>query len=515
MGDRGDRFALNDTILDTRAGTLTRDGSLVPLRAKSFSLLMCLIGRAGQVVTKDDLFEAVWPGVFVTEDSLTQAVRDVRTALGDTDGKLIRSIRGRGYLLDLPSSATRPQVAQQTELPRIAVLPFSIRPQNDEMASRIDGLLEDIAAGLTQFPTLRVISTGSTRQVLEEVSDPEQVAERLRATYLINGAALLSPSGLKLRISVTRTGSFQQVWSETFESAEAEILTTWDRIVARVIGHLVNALEIEAPARSSFRSTESLTAYDHRARGLALWTSDDPDVAERSLVHFRAAIEADPNFALAWTHMAWAELAMHECSMAPPEVQERTLGYSRRAVELAPFDGRTHSGLGYNQALCGQFADAEANVLFGKQLAPSSVDCMFDHAIVVMLRGRPLETIRILDEAADLCPIRISYDAHLRGEALFMVGRYSEAADCFLRMPRMTNRRRLFLAAILAKAGRTTECIAQVEVVMRASPDEDHIDIMRRGYLYEHASDAEHLLDAARLALDLWREARSNDQTAA
>lgn len=505
------RISLHDTVLDLDAGTLTRAGSMVQLRAKSFALLTCLVSRAGQVMTKDDLFDAVWPGVIVTEDSLTQAIRDVRMAIGDTKGTLIRSIRGRGYLLDLPPE-NAPPPRTETALPRVLVMPFDLRPHSDNLAPRIEALVEDVASGLTRYRTLRVVSTVSAREAIKEGQNTIGIARLLRVDYLIEGSAFVQDGGLTLRLSLTEMASQAQVWRDTLDCSGDTILSAWNRIVARVIGHIINGIEVEGHRFGMTGQTDNLTAYDHRARGLALWMSDHPDVARGCLGHFQAAVNADPGFALAWTHMAWAELAIHEYSLAPPEVLARTLAYSRKAVDLAPFDGRTHSGLGYNQAICGAFAAGEANVRFGLQLNPSSVECLFDLAVVVLLRGRPLEVIRILDEAADLCPMRIGYDAQLRGEALFMVGRYDEAADTFLRLPDHSNRRRVVLAAMLAKAGRAAEAIAVLSRVMSEQPDDDHADIVRRGYVYENLSDQAHLLGAVDLALSLWRDAPRSAQ---
>ena len=69
---------LGGAILDLARGTLTRDGVIIPLRSKSFRLLCELARNSGRVMSKDELLSAVWPGVIVSEDSLTQAVRDIR-----------------------------------------------------------------------------------------------------------------------------------------------------------------------------------------------------------------------------------------------------------------------------------------------------------------------------------------------------------------------------------------------------------------------------------------------------
>ena len=499
------KFQLHDTVLDTQADTLTRAGTLVPLRAKSFELLKFLVARAGQVVTKDELLDAVWPKVTVTEDSLTQAIRDVRKAIGDGDATLIRSLRGRGYLLDLPPEEARATADPSDSLPRVLVLPFTHRPHSPEMALRMDALTEDVAAALTRYRTLRVVSTLSAQDAIKDGHDSIGVARLLRADYAIEGSAFLQDGQTILRLSLTETNSLQQVWRETLDCTGDAILSAWNKILARVIGYLVNGIEIEGPRNRVADQTSSLSAYDHRARGLALWTSDDPETARRCLEHFKAAVNADPNFALAWTHMAWAELIIHNVSMAPPEVLARTLDYSRRAVELAPFDGRTHSGLGYNQVICGDFQAAEANVRYGLQLNPSSVDCLFDLVVVLLFRGRPIEALRALDQAADLCPLRTAYDAQFRGIGLFMIGRYSEAADAMMRLPSIIPRRRLLLAAALAKADRVDEAVAAISSVVAALPDTDHMDMARRAFRFEQTSDLKHFVESVELAFDLWR----------
>src|SRR6187401_525188 len=86
--------------LDLARGLLLKDGADVALRRKAFELLVCLARQAGRVVSKTDLIDTVWPDVIVTEDSLTQAVREIRKALGDAGTATIRTVAGRGYFLD-------------------------------------------------------------------------------------------------------------------------------------------------------------------------------------------------------------------------------------------------------------------------------------------------------------------------------------------------------------------------------------------------------------------------------
>ena len=87
-------------MLDLDAGELrTRNGELADLRRQALEVLLLLGAHAGHVVGKDDLMSRVWPRVVVGEDSLVQAIADIRRVLGDRDHRLLRNVPRRGYML--------------------------------------------------------------------------------------------------------------------------------------------------------------------------------------------------------------------------------------------------------------------------------------------------------------------------------------------------------------------------------------------------------------------------------
>src|SRR5918993_2517887 len=81
-----------------RGSLLAVDGAEVALRPKSFALLRYLVQHPGRLIDRDEIMRAVWPGVFVTEDSITQCVKEVRRALDDAEQRLLRTLPRRGYL---------------------------------------------------------------------------------------------------------------------------------------------------------------------------------------------------------------------------------------------------------------------------------------------------------------------------------------------------------------------------------------------------------------------------------
>src|SRR5262245_34149961 len=98
-----DRFAL-----DLRRGCLQSGGRDIDLRPKAFEVLRHLVMNAGALMSKQALYEAVWPNVSVSDDSLVQCIRELRQKLGDHEHRLIKTVSRRGYLLDASVSTSPP-----------------------------------------------------------------------------------------------------------------------------------------------------------------------------------------------------------------------------------------------------------------------------------------------------------------------------------------------------------------------------------------------------------------------
>ena len=92
---------LGNVMLDLSRGCLRDSGGAeIALRPKSLEVLLALARNPGRILSRDDLFDAVWPNVTVTEASITQCVREARRAIGDPEGQFLRTITKRGYCLD-------------------------------------------------------------------------------------------------------------------------------------------------------------------------------------------------------------------------------------------------------------------------------------------------------------------------------------------------------------------------------------------------------------------------------
>jgi pimeloyl-ACP methyl ester carboxylesterase/DNA-binding winged helix-turn-helix (wHTH) protein len=94
--------------LDLQCCSLLRGSDEVQLRPKSFDVLRYLAEHAGRLVSKDELIQAVWPDLFVTEDSVVQCIGDIRSALSDDAHRIIKTVPRRGYLFAAKLSDKEP-----------------------------------------------------------------------------------------------------------------------------------------------------------------------------------------------------------------------------------------------------------------------------------------------------------------------------------------------------------------------------------------------------------------------
>lgn len=93
-------YTFDEFRLDLTRGSLFRGGAELKLRPKSFDVLKYFAENSGRLISKDELIEAVWQGMAVTDDSLVQCLKDIRHALGDGTQQIIKTVPRRGYIFE-------------------------------------------------------------------------------------------------------------------------------------------------------------------------------------------------------------------------------------------------------------------------------------------------------------------------------------------------------------------------------------------------------------------------------
>lgn len=99
------RARFGTCVFDSESRTLTRGGAAVPLTPKAFALLEHLIAGAPAAVSKEALYQHLWPDTFVEQGNLHTLVSEIRTAIGDDEHAIIRTVHRFGYAFASPTTA--------------------------------------------------------------------------------------------------------------------------------------------------------------------------------------------------------------------------------------------------------------------------------------------------------------------------------------------------------------------------------------------------------------------------
>jgi eukaryotic-like serine/threonine-protein kinase len=103
--------------VDERRRELRVGGQVVAIEGKPYALLLALLRRGGETLSKEELIAEVWPGRVVTDGVLTKAVLKLRVALNDQDQQILRTVHGFGYRLLAPVEARDADDAPPAPLP--------------------------------------------------------------------------------------------------------------------------------------------------------------------------------------------------------------------------------------------------------------------------------------------------------------------------------------------------------------------------------------------------------------
>jgi adenylate cyclase len=109
------RLQFDRHVMDLDRGCVLIDGNEIALRPKTFAVLRHLIENSGRLVSKDELFAAVWPNIATTDDTLVQSIGELRRALGDDGPRLIKTVPRRGYRFEPAVSAIGPVERPETD----------------------------------------------------------------------------------------------------------------------------------------------------------------------------------------------------------------------------------------------------------------------------------------------------------------------------------------------------------------------------------------------------------------
>ena len=352
-GSGSKTFSFAGFELDVAAYALRRQGQPIRLERRPMDLLILLVERRPELVSRQDIIERLWsPDVVVeVETGINTAMRKVRQVLGDNPDqpKFIETVPGRGYRFIADVEISRTQSASESSAVTLAVLPFENIGGQPEQEYLADGFTEEATTALGQIDPERLSVIGRT-SVLSYKRTTRSLAEigrELGATYLVEGSIRAENRQWRVTARLIRAADQVQVWSASFDSEPSSILefqrqlstAIAEQIRVRLSPGRLNALE--------HRQSRNPGAYDLYLRGRSLWNQHTPATNRAAVEHYARATTLDPQYSLAWAGLADAFASSPiNADAAPLDVGPRAREASSHAVASGPAIAESHTSKG-------------------------------------------------------------------------------------------------------------------------------------------------------------------------
>jgi len=463
------RFA--DFTLDGPRQALHRGGEELRLRPQTFRVLEFLVQHADRVVTKDELFETVWAGVVVTDDSLVQCVKEMRQVLGDHDQTLIRTVPRRGYQLAVDvaredGSRSRPAPSANPVPPRprwrktviacssaiaIAVLGFlALRPGAPPPAGRVVslavlpfawlgaeggtdefltlGLADAIITRLSSIDRLATRPTSAILRYRKGALDPQAAGRELGVDYVLDSRLQRLEGRLRITFQLVAVADGTTRWTDRVEAKDIGLFEAQDAIAERVASSMLERLSRED--RRLLRKHDTKNPESHLAylRGRHYWSRRTEAGLLLAVTEFQRAIALDARNAAARAGLADANnLIAAYGSAEPRSAFARAKTAALEALEIDEGSSEAHASLAFARAHADRdWPRAEEGYRRAIALAPEYSTARQWLALAHAAQGRSVAAISEAKRALDSDPLSLIINTDL-GRHYYYARRYDEA----------------------------------------------------------------------------------------
>jgi adenylate cyclase len=384
----------------------------------------------------------------------------------------------RVFRVRMEGDTAGPEVKGELELPdkpSIAVLPFVNMSQDPEQEYFSDGMTEDLITDLSKISGLFVIARNSVFTYKGKAVKVGEVSNELGVRYVLEGSVRKAGNRMRITAQMVDATTGYHLWAERYDREVEDIFALQDDVTQKIVGALEVKLKGDEEERLVHKETDNTEAYDYYLRGLEYSNRFTREANAQAREMFERSIDLDGNFAsahagLGWTHFndwtrGWAQ---------GPETLEKALELAQKAISLDDRLPQAHYLLGFVYLWKKEHDRAIAEMEKVVALDPNDADGNAGLAELLTWVGREEEAIKLLENAMRLNPHYPVWYLDILGWAYAAMERYEEAIEALerarIRHPDVLSTH-VILATIYSKTGRVDEAKAEIEEVMRISPD--------------------------------------------
>ncbi|MBV9074509.1 MAG: winged helix-turn-helix domain-containing protein [Acidobacteria bacterium] len=546
--------------IDLSRFEVRRSGSKVPLEKQPFNLLVLLINRNGDVVSREDIVTELWgPDVFVeTDRSINNAIRKIRLALKDDPEhpRFVETVAGRGYRFIAPLSAsvaapgtsvkdtgkniavlavqgTRPTSGQYSRrraliaaaalfaaavvglwvrswvrsrpvthsIGSIAVLPLKNLSADPGQEYFVDGMTDELTTELAHVGALKVISATSAMQYTGAKKSLPQIAHELNVEAVLEGSVLRDGQRVRITAQLIEAATDRHLWADSFEGDLKDALNLQRQVAQAIVEKVQARLSPDNRLQLMNRQEVDPVAHDFYLRGLYHYNKGIEKDFRDAIAYFQQAIAREPGYASAYAGIGNAYSQLSTYYVPPNDAMPKAKAAALKALAIDDNLAEAHAALGFVKVTYdwdweGAAKEAQRALEQNPNLAAAH-DVL---ALYLTARGRHDQAIASIQRAHQLDPYSIPIVAdHIF--LTFLARRYSESIEVGRRAVEDEPSAAMFhayLALPYAMQGRFSEAIAEGEIGHRL----DNSPLLE-SFLAGVYAVAGRKLDAERLVSDL------------
>jgi DNA-binding winged helix-turn-helix (wHTH) protein/tetratricopeptide (TPR) repeat protein len=335
---------------------LRRSGRRIKLEKKPMELLIFLLERREQMVSRDDIVKKLWRSdLFIdTEKNVNNVVRKLRTALGDNADRprFLETVVGKGYrfvgpvgVIDAKSPLSDParnsvrtdfrkDGSDLGERSSIAVLPLLLLEKTTDDQGLCLGFADALVSLLGNLSGVDVLPTSAVLNLPLELT-PSDIASRLGVRFVVHGAIQMSKGQWRLSLEMLDTYLQRPCFTKKCD-IDVNRRGSLEGDIAKQISRALNRPQGPALVEQRPRYSRDPMAYAEFMRGYRITASGDASMMDQASHHLSTAVTRDPMFALAHATLSFACTTRH-FEFDPASVWlEKAEFHCRRALEIDP-----------------------------------------------------------------------------------------------------------------------------------------------------------------------------------
>lgn len=413
--------------------TLFNGQTPVRLNSKSFDLLLMLVQRAGELVTKDEILTEIWNNSYVEEGNIAVHISKLRLALGETKNlKFIQTVSRNGYCFVAPVKELLSEqiVGRDASLRfgQVAVLPFDNETGDDGLDYLAEGLADSFINAMSRMPGLRVTSRHAAFRYRQHEDPLKDIGEALGVEAVLTGRVRTLGGSLVVGVELTECLTSRQVWGDQFVGDAEDPIALQSSVALKTGGALQDCLRLNGLPDRDRLFTHDIESHRMYLKGKFFFERRSIKDVYKGIMYFDRSVSYDPANVASYVGLVESyrllfgldEITFDEARAFIDPMIEVVVGLDSSSDSAQTMLGGVKMYFDWN------FSQAERHLAAAIDLNGSNLDAHSRYSDLLIIQRRFAEARKEVNKILSLDPISTGTFKRV-GKAFYRMEQYATA----------------------------------------------------------------------------------------